>query len=1165
MKRAGLSGSRTLWPRFLMVVGLVLQVMLAPTALALPEIKLGTGVAVTPAQADSWYAAQGLASPTWSEDPELKRLAAALGNDPDRIYAYVRNEIDVIPLFGIHAGARGCYIDKACTPFDQAEFMVELLRSAGVPASYQMGTITLTGAQFNDWFGITNAAAARKLMADGGFPATVSGTTTVTSVTLSHLWVRATIGGVNYVFDPAFKTHTTKAGVNLATAMGLNAASFHAGAISGSSGSTTNGTAQVSGLNRAGVRSSLGTMATTLLNYVRTSFPTGAIEDLIGGRAITPYTGGPLRQATLPHSSTVTATFTGDVPLVLRTRVTLGFFGNAQPRTLSWNLNDIYGNQITFEAHPERSAALDSLKYRILLGETDVTGWLNGGTMDGTVTVNQPYAGGTVAGSVNGTYMDRVVSVGGQSIGAHQVIIASGRPSGELAGWQERQHTARQAHTVFYPWSGEGDPAIHPQQIATRRRMATAWLIQFQQMAELVGRLANTEVVLHDVVGVSSAVAVQEPAPSSAAPSATSYMFSMEPALSAIPRTGDNTQVPRVMRTIGMMSSALEGSIGQQIADSTYPVSTVAQLDWAQSGDGASGVYYAATAANWAWVKSQIANDYRATTDYAGIASSPMKEQAEAYVLAGYNVYVPRSSSLGPAPVLRYHLCRAEGTPEEGMSGGSITIQVLDFNDYARSWPDSDRGDPRGLTQPQGFKTVKGIVLGVLVRFNQTWGFSCKTLDDPDRAGAFIAIHPVTGSVAHISSRLNAMGKGGGGSNDVETNPARIYSIPDDFLDQQFSSRAAAQNVDLKSGALEYDPPSDLTVGNGGYPYALSFQRSYRSGMEDLDIYVPEGEPLPISGARDPIFGYGGWTSNLHHHASVTSDGSQIFGQDDPRVAVQTLVAAQVLLSHLGDGATALENLQRQISGTHVAAWWAESIQLNTITIKQGHSSRSFTRLADGTYSVRGSAETAELLGVRQLDAPNQRQHKWWYKTCVRVTGAQREVTYYGIWDAAHTTCVGGPNNGPRSQESIMDFSRQVFPYGVTVTWNGSTLSNNLGRSLTVTTAGVGSFGATVADTGSGRSVAITRTGPQVSVTDAAGHTWRYLEEGGLFEVRPPTTPNAPLLKAVFSTGALGVVSSLTDALGNITTYHIGGGRVSSVVSPLGHATRTRHDRFGNV
>ncbi|MFN9974025.1 MAG: hypothetical protein ACK58T_29430, partial [Phycisphaerae bacterium] len=469
------------------------QMFAVSVAAALPEIKLGTGVAVTPAQADSWYAAQGLASPTWSEDPELKRLAAALGNDPDRIYAYVRNEIDVVPLFGIHAGARGCYIDKACTPLDQAEFMVELLRSAGVPASYQMGTITLTGAQFKDWYGITNAAAARKLMAEGGFPATVSGTTTVTSVTLSHLWVRATIGGVNYVFDPAFKTHTTKAGVNLATAMGLNAASFHAGSISGSSGSTTNGTAQVSGLNRAGVRSSLGTMATTLLNYVRTSFPTGAIEDLIGGRAITPYTGGPLRQATLPHSSTVTATFTGDVPLVLRTRVTLGFLGNAQPRTLSWNLNDIYGNQITFEAHPERSAALDSLKYRILLGETDVTGWLNGGTMDGTVTVNQPYAGGTVAGSVNGTYMDRVVSVGGQSIGAHQVIIASGRPSGELAGWQERQHTARQAHTVFYPWSGEGDPAIHPQQIATRRRMATAWLIQFQQMAELVGRLANTE------------------------------------------------------------------------------------------------------------------------------------------------------------------------------------------------------------------------------------------------------------------------------------------------------------------------------------------------------------------------------------------------------------------------------------------------------------------------------------------------------------------------------------------------------------------------------------------------------------------------------------------------------------------------------------------------
>jgi hypothetical protein len=63
----------------------MVQLLAVPVATALPEVKLGTGVAVTPAQADSWYAGQGLASPTWSEDPELRRLAAALGNDPDRI------------------------------------------------------------------------------------------------------------------------------------------------------------------------------------------------------------------------------------------------------------------------------------------------------------------------------------------------------------------------------------------------------------------------------------------------------------------------------------------------------------------------------------------------------------------------------------------------------------------------------------------------------------------------------------------------------------------------------------------------------------------------------------------------------------------------------------------------------------------------------------------------------------------------------------------------------------------------------------------------------------------------------------------------------------------------------------------------------------------------
>lgn len=71
--------------------------------------------------------------------------------------------------------------------------MVELLRQGGVSASYQVGTITLNGAQFYNWSGFTDAKSACQFLADGAIPATVNGasscgslTGNVTSVVMGH-------------------------------------------------------------------------------------------------------------------------------------------------------------------------------------------------------------------------------------------------------------------------------------------------------------------------------------------------------------------------------------------------------------------------------------------------------------------------------------------------------------------------------------------------------------------------------------------------------------------------------------------------------------------------------------------------------------------------------------------------------------------------------------------------------------------------------------------------------------------------------------------------------------------------------------------------------------------------------------------------------------------
>lgn len=70
-------------------------------------------------------------------------------------------------------------IDRHGTAFDQAQLMVELLKESDAVGGtsyapkYKAGTKALTAAEFEDWFGITNAKAACQMLADGGIPATV--------------------------------------------------------------------------------------------------------------------------------------------------------------------------------------------------------------------------------------------------------------------------------------------------------------------------------------------------------------------------------------------------------------------------------------------------------------------------------------------------------------------------------------------------------------------------------------------------------------------------------------------------------------------------------------------------------------------------------------------------------------------------------------------------------------------------------------------------------------------------------------------------------------------------------------------------------------------------------------------------------------------------------
>ncbi len=489
---------------------------------------------------------------------------------------------------------------------------------------------------------------------------------------------------------------------------------------------------------------------------------------------------------------------------------------------------------------------------------------------------------------------------------------------------------------------------------------------------------------------------------------------------------------------------------------------------------------------------------------------------AQGYINAGYTVILPRSSSLGP---------------------GLASITVC---------------GPAGAVG----------------------GGAC-IFPGPERGTAIIAISP--GGVAHVVTASAEGLKGGAGTNDAETNPTRIFSIPEDFLEQQFTTRAEAYNVDLATGAVTYTPPPDIVVGEGEYPYSLSFQRSYRSGTPYQRDFADGHEPTWASWQER--FGDSGWTSNWMAEARVENDGQRAFGDQSPREATDTIVAIRVLLALSADQGSDLATLQYQLGAIHSLAWWGEQLRYNAIQIVHGSDNRSFFRLADGTYLGQpGDPSQIEVFGDRYTPAPATKYEpaRWYYnRMCVRATNRDGSTSYYGTWNGGFTACdMSGAQPGSLRGTRWMRFRRQAFREGVIVSFDDTTMSNNLGRSISLL-GGSGTF--TVRDdTVQTRTaaIALTLSGPgSMSVTGTDGNTWTYNgSTDSNWRVFSPSSSSNAIVTFDYvwtlcgtppcnpDSRVRGQVERLTDAVGNDAQYYVSTGRISAMVDPLGNATRTYFD-----
>ncbi|MFA7062477.1 MAG: transglutaminase domain-containing protein, partial [Pedobacter sp.] len=252
------------------------------------------GTPVTPQEADAHYQSLSTFSTqdittesATTTTPEITALARSLKNDPKLIYEYVRNNVDYVPYFGSLKGATLTYLDGSGNDFDQASLMISLLRASGITAQYVYGTMSIPASgdanqkDMQHWLGVdANSSVISTVLSNGGIPGYQSGYNWI----VNRVWVQATISGVNYLFDPAFKPHQTTQGINLQNAMGYSKSAL----LSAAAG--TVGTDYVQNLNEAGLKSTLDGYTLNLANYIKANYPNASTSEIIGGRTIVPQT-----------------------------------------------------------------------------------------------------------------------------------------------------------------------------------------------------------------------------------------------------------------------------------------------------------------------------------------------------------------------------------------------------------------------------------------------------------------------------------------------------------------------------------------------------------------------------------------------------------------------------------------------------------------------------------------------------------------------------------------------------------------------------------------------------------------------------------------------------------------------------------------------------------
>lgn len=507
--------------------------------------------------------------------PEITELARGLRNDPKLIYDYVHNNIDYVPYYGSLKGATLTYLDGSGNDFDQASLMIALLKASGYTAQYVYGKMTIPGTNVANWIGVdVQSQAVGNLIASGGIPVSVSGDA---SVLMDRVWVKATIGGANYLFDPAFKAYTdyNSSKMDLPTAMGYNRFDFLTGATTGA----TVGADYVQNLNESNIKSRLTTYASNLAANIRSQKANKSVEEIVGGRSIvqsylTQYV------TSLPFSPAVSYTWDA-IPAAQTTTLRIQHVGI----DYTANTHDLSGKRLTVtyagaDYHPE--LRLDGT----LLVSGTATALASKNNC--TITINHPYAANS------GAYQDQTVVYTPESGRNYAIVYNFGGVSDMLLQKRQQKLDSYKAQGLADTTESVLGETLHI--------MGMTWLKETSQSMQLLSAITDTVPIMHHNVGFMSQEA--------------GYYIDVKAGASSI-HSRHNTDADKIasFKVYPLIGSAFEHGILEQLMGSDKP--GVSTMKLFQIANATGRKVFLTGSSNFATVKPQLIN-YTATelTDF---------------------------------------------------------------------------------------------------------------------------------------------------------------------------------------------------------------------------------------------------------------------------------------------------------------------------------------------------------------------------------------------------------------------------------------------------------------------------------------------------------------------------------------------------------------------